>query len=306
MYNIWKKIEKIAKHIFPLSWGIAVSRFTELPSKLNEMEVNLQTLGLALLQQEYESSSGRPEINKYEVKVYSQNGEDGILLYIFSKISTTNRCFVEFGMGDGKECNTANLSINFGWHGLLMDGDSYRVAVAKRYYKNKLGTGLASIKIIDCTVTMENINQVFLNAGIEGEIDLLSIDIDGNDYWIWKAITVITPRVVIIEYNASFGPEKSLTVKYDPKFDKYKKHPSCLYHGASLAALTKLANLKGYALVGCDSTGINAFFVKKSIIHNNLTELSVKEAYFQHSRRTDELSTFKQFECFKHLDFDYV
>lgn len=243
-------------------------------------------------------------INRFERKIYSQNGEDGILLYIFSQIGTFNRCFVEFGMGNGRECNTANLSLNFGWHGLLMDCKESNVAYAKRYYENRLGNRASDVTIfIQCWITAENINSTLLDNGMQGEIDLLSIDIDGNDYWVWKAINVIAPRIVVIEYNASMGHEKSLAVKYDENFVRHEKHPSGWYHGASLAALTKLANTKGYVLVGCDCSGINAFFVCKDIAPKNLAEVSVQEAYFPHSRRLEKLGTQGQFELIKHLDF---
>ena len=231
------------------------------------------------------------------------DGEDGILQYIFSQIGTFNCCFVEFGMGNGKECNTANLSLNFGWHGLLMDSEERNVAYAKHHYENRLGGRASGVKITQCWVTAENINSTLLYNGMQGEIDLLSIDIDGNDYWVWKEIYVIEPRVVVIEYNASMGHEKSLAVKYDENFVRSEKHPSGWYHGASLAALTKLANAKGYILVGCDCSGINAFFVCKDIARKKLAEVSVQEAYFPNSSRLEKLSTQEQFELIKHLDF---
>jgi hypothetical protein len=312
MFNL---LRKIAKGVLPEPWQIVIGNLMGMPERLKDNERNIQILGTFLLQQKYksmaENQAHRLEINKFEVKAYSQNGEDGILLYIFSKIGTTNRCFVEFGIGDGTECNTANLSINFGWHGLLMDRDDQNVAIAKRHYQNRLGTRFSDVKIIKMLVTKENVNKVLLDNLLEREIDLLSIDIDGNDFWVWKAITGINPRVVVIEYNASMGYEKSLTVKYDQNFDRYKKHASGFYYGASLAALTKLANSKGYILVGCDSTGVNAFFVRKDAAHARLSEVSVQEAYFPFShsrisRRLEELSISEQFECIEHLDFDHV
>jgi len=187
-----------------------------------------------------------------------------------------------------------------------MDCNKQNVTLAKQYYQNMLKTRSSDVKIIQCLVTVENINKALLDNGFEGEIDLLSIDIDGNDYWVWKAITAIDPRVVVIEYNASLGYEKSLTAKYDPNFNRFKEHPSGCYHGASLAALTTLAKSKGYILVGCDSNGINAFFVRKDAAQGKLVELSAQEAYFPNFRRLERLSTSEQFECIKHLDFNYI
>ena len=267
-------------------------------------------LSTFLLKQKYnsiaETRGHRPEINEFEVRIYSQNGEDGILLYIFSRIGATNRCFIEFGIGDGRECNTANLSLNFEWRGLLMDSDAKQVARAKHYYRNKLGARFSDIEIIQCLVTVENINEVLSDNVAEREPDLLSIDIDGNEYWIWKSIHVIKTRVVVIEYNASMGHEKSLTVKYEPNFDRFKKHPSGFYHGASLSALTKLAHTKGYILAGCDSAGVNAFFVRRDAARQKISEVPVERAYFPHSGRLEILSTLQQFEYIKHLELEYL
>lgn len=278
---------------------------------LNNNEKKLQSLAALMLQQKYPSLVDKPEtefeINKHEFKLYSQNGEDGILLYIFSRIGVTNRCLVEFGIEE-RECNTANLLLNFGWQGLLMDSSKQNVLFAKQYYKNMLGPKSSNIRIIHCLVTKENINTVLRDNAIEGAIDLLSIDIDGNDYWVWQAITAIDPRVVIIEYNASFGSDKSLTVKYDAKFNVYAKHYMGFYHGASLVALTKLANSKGYVLVGCDSHGVNAFFVRKDVAQGILDEVSVEDAYYANYLRylLTGLSTSEQFDSIKHLDFYHV
>lgn len=273
-------------------------------------EIALEKLAIFLLQQKYQSIAEKqdslPEINRHEFRIYSQFGEDGILLYIFSKIGITNRCFVEFGIGDGRECNTANLSINFGWHGLLMDCDKDAVALVKHYYQKTSRENIqmrARIRIVQCLVSAGNINKVLLDNGIKGEIDLLSIDIDGNDFWVWKAITVIDPHVVVIEYNPRLGYDKPITVKYDPKFDRFKKHPSGSYYGASLAALTKLAHSKGYVLVGANE--VNAFFVRKDVACGKLSEVSVKEAYYPYSVRLARMLS-KQFEHIKHLDFVYV
>lgn len=284
-----------------------------MKKRLDTLEKDMQKLMLWKYNQLVKDLDKKTIFRNHEFKIYSQEGEDGLFLYIFSKIGTTNHYFVEVGCGNGKTCNTANLSINFGWHGLLIDGKRSRIVRAKHFYKNIPEINPAQIKIVQCFVTMENINKVLLSNGVKGEIDLLSIDIDGNDYWIWKAINAINPRVVVIEYNASFGYERSLTVKYDPNFDRFKKHPSGFYFGASLLAFTKLARSRGYILVGCDSSGANAFFVRKDVAHQKLHKVSVREAYFPHYevnlpyfRKFGWLTTSEQFECIKHLDFDYV
>lgn len=137
--------------------------------------------------------------------------------------------------------------------------------------------------------------------GHHGEIDLLSIDMDGNDYWVWKAISEIEPRVVIIEYNAALGAEKSRTIPYNPEF---VRHSGSLYHGASLRALTNLAQDKGYCLIGCEGSGINAFFLRQDITQEFFLELSVADAFFPNARLIMHgISTEAQYECIRNLPF---
>lgn len=241
-----------------------------------------------------------------EFRIFSQNREDGILQYIFSKVDTTNRCFVEFGVGNGRECNTANLSFNCGWNGLIMDGSEKDMIAAKQYYADRLKEDSGRVRIFHCFITAENIEEVLAKNGIAGEIDLLSIDIDGVDYWVWKAIREVNPRVVVIEYNASLDHDKSLTVKYDPNFDRHEKHKSGWYAGASLTALTKLAESKGYCLVGCDSWGVNAFFVRNDVAKDKINSISVQEAFYPHKYRLEKMTHAEQVEYVRHLDFEEV
>ena len=215
-----------------------------------------------------------------ERRVHSQNGEDGILLYIFSKIGLTNRVTVEFGVGNGTQCNSANLIQNFGFTGLFMEGNKHDVEEGKKIYALKSIKGL---NFVHAFITQENINELISKNGIEGEIDLLNVDIDGNDYWVWKAIDCISPRVVVVEYNSSFGPDKSVTIPYKADFNRWDFHDSGWYHGASVGALAKLADEKGYDLVCCDSSGVNAFFVRKDI--NVFEKLSSAEAYYPELKR---------------------
>lgn len=309
------RLKKIYERIVPEFARVPISRWKRSLQKnrliiferLDHLELNHRMLGLAHLQQRYGAvmnrSDARSEINKHELKIFSQNGEDGVLLNIFSEIGVTNCRFVEFGIGDGKECNTANLSINFGWKGLLMEGDQRLVLLARSYYSTKLGHRASDVKIMQSFVTRETINPVLVQNGLEGEIDLLSIDIDGNDYWVWEAINCINPRVVVIEYNATFGANASISVPYDPAFDVIKKHHTQFYHGASLAAMTKLANRKGYMLVGCESDGVNAFYIRRNVLRGNLKETPVADAFFPHGRRRKWISDEKQFDVIKHLGF---
>lgn len=304
-----RPIKRLIKGILPKPWLVAIDRMREAPGRAEEIQRHFQRLSALTLLEKYESlaADGAPGslINRYDQTVYSQHGQDGILLFIFSQAGVTNRRFVEFGMGDGRECNTANLSLNYGWRGLLMDANEQNVSAARRYYAQRLGARSGNVTIVQSMVTTENINEVLARSGNEGEIDLLSIDIDGNDYWVWKAITAIGPPVAVVEYNAILGCERSITVPYDPNF-VVGKRASYFYHGASLRALTKLANSKGYMLVGCDLEGTDAFFVRKEAAKGKLSEVSVEAAYFPQLLRSKTLSMKEQFETIKHLDFDIV
>ena len=303
-------LKKILKIVFPNFYPKIVEHFNKV-ERIDRFNKKIEKTVGWLIKQKHESvidyKGIKSEINKHEFNLYSQNGEDGILLYIFSKIGVANRYFVEFGVS-GKTDNSTNLALNFAWSGLLIEGDKNTVESIKKNFKNKLGEKSSNIKVIQSFITKENINKTLLDNNINGEIDLLSIDIDGNDYWVWKEIKAINPRVVVIEYNGSLGSEKSLTIKYNPDFQVSRK-PFYLfwYHGASLAALTKLASSKGYILAGCESNGINAFFVRKDVAQGKFEEISVARAYFPHTARLKKgLSVSEQFEKIKHLPFKYV
>ncbi len=244
----------------------------------------------------------KERVRNSEFKVFSQQGEDGILTYIFSDIGVTNKTFLEFGITDGRECNTANLSINFGWNGLLLEGNPAYARAARSYYQDIDRFGGLDVKVAECFVTQENINDTITSNGLVGEIDLLSIDIDGNDYWIWEEIDVISPRIVVMEYNASFG-RNAISVKYDPDFSRFKKHRSGWFHGASLAALAKLGEKKGYDLVCADCAGVNGFFVRKDIARHKLETLSAEDAFYPQKKRLKVATQEQQFDAIKHLDF---
>ena len=299
-------VKKLIKASLPGPWRLAIDRIRDTPGRVDDIERHFQRLSALLLMEKHESLRGdrafRNPINRYDQTVYSQHGQDGILLYIFSRVGVTNCRFVEFGIWDGRECNTANLSLNFGWSGLLMDSTEELVSAARRYYAQRLGTRSANVTIVQCKATRENINEVLERNGYKGEIDLLSLDIDGNDYWVWQAIKVIDPRVAVVEYNAILGYERSITIPYDPDFVVGKRR-SQFYHGASLPALTKQANSKGYVLVGCDLEGTDAFFVRKDVAAGVLSEVAVEAAYFPQLLRSRTLTPEELFESIKHLDF---
>jgi hypothetical protein len=212
-----------------------------------------------------------------EFKVYSQWGEDGIIQFLLRHVRVARRIFVEFGVESYIEANTRFLLVHDNWSGLVLDGGEQNIAAIRRdpiYWQRNL-------KAVQAFVTRENINELLRNAGISGEIGLLSVDIDGNDYWVWQEITQVNPAIVVLEYNGRFKPEESVTVPYDPEFQRGRAHYSHIYYGASLAALTKLSAAKGYALVGSNSVGSNAFFVRRDLLSPPLREVSVAEVWLR-------------------------
>lgn len=282
-------------------WKNIILQLKQMDTRLRFIEINLENL----FQEKYLAVSDpkltyKNELRSKEYRVHSQNGEDGLMLYVFSQIGVTNRKFIEFGIGDGTECIAANLLLNFGWSGLMIEGSSSYANHATNYY-NTHPKMQGEVKILNKFITKDNINSLFKEGGIEGEIDLLSIDIDGNDYWVWKAIEAVSPRVIIVEYNATFGKEKAITVEYDPSFMRIDKHSSGYYYGLSLKAAENLGKEKGYVLVGCDSEGVNAIFVRNDINLGKLQATTAEEAYYEMKVRSDVCSLTEQYNTIKHL-----
>ena len=229
-------------------------------------------------------------------RVFSQYEEDGKLLYIFSIIGMRNKTFVEIGSDDGINSNCANLAFNFGYHGLFLDGNPKAIKRGRKFYSKYPHPWMYAPKFTCSKVTAENINQLVKDAKLEGEIDLLSIDIDGNDYWIWKALDQVSPNVVIIETHVEFGM-RNIVVPYDPNYTYPGKHP--VYHGASPIAMVNLAKQKGYRLVGANELGFNFIFVKNGFADNELPEVSV-ESVLQHPSVKE---SWKRFEPIKDWEF---
>jgi hypothetical protein len=210
-----------------------------------------------------------------EFRVFSQWGEDGILQFLCRRVVIENKCFVEFGVQDYLESNTRFLVVKDNWSGLVIDGSAENIQKIRNseiYWRHDIQAECAFI-------TRDNINDLIRSAGLCGDIGLLSVDVDGNDYWLWQAVDVVNPRIVVAEYNSRFGPDRAVSVPYDPQFVRERAHYSMIYYGASLAALAQLGEAKGYALVGCNSAGNNAFFVRKDVQPAKLAGLTAREAY---------------------------
>jgi hypothetical protein len=205
-------------------------------------------------------------------RVYSQNDEDGLLLFIVALIGLTNRLCVDMAFGSPYGANTTNLICNWGFHGLLIEGNRDNIQASEKFFATHKDTWIYPPRCVSAWVTTENVNEILIENGFEGEIDLFSLDMDGMDYWIWKNLMVVRPRVVIVEYQDIWGPEKAVTVPYKPNFNRFDTHPD--YFGASLAAFVKLGREKGYRLVGCNKYCYNAFFLYKDLGAEFLSEVS--------------------------------
>ena len=242
-----------------------------------------QVLLTMLYRDRAERQLSLPSFDDVEFRAYSQNGEDGILLYLFALLGTPTKRCVEICAGEGLECNSANLIINHGWRGLLVDGDEALVEKAKEFYKWNRSTSWFPPHIANAWVTVENVDQLIKDHDFDGDIDLLSLDLDGMDYWIWKAMESLSPRLVVAEYNCAWGPTESKTVPYQADFTYPPKADAPasdrLYFGASLTALTKLARTKGLRLVGTQRWGFNAFFVREGVGEDLLPEISPEECF---------------------------
>ncbi|MEO9298599.1 hypothetical protein [Devosia alba] len=196
-----------------------------------------------------------------EFAAFSQWGEDGIIAWLADRLPSIPRTFVEFGVGDYLESNSRLLLEARNWRGVVLDGSDQHIQAIRQqpfYWRHELTAQQAF-------VNASNINDKIAATGVSGEIGLLSIDVDGNDYWIWKSINVVRPAIVIVEYNAVFGDRLDITIPYHPDFIRSAAHSSHLYFGASIRSLVSLGKELGYIFLGTTSTGCNAFFVRHDL-----------------------------------------
>lgn len=197
-------------------------------------------------------------LEQYGYKVYSQNDEDGIIHEVFRRIGTKSKLFVEFGVQDGLESN-CHLLLHYGWKGLWIEGSKEYCEDLKMRFRPVINEG--KLVIANEFITKNNINNIIEKNGFSGEIDLLSVDIDGNDYYVWAALDIINPRVVITEYNGKFPPDLEWQQAYNPDHI----WDGSDWHGASLKSFEILGREKGYRLVGTNLRGCNAFFVREDL-----------------------------------------
>jgi hypothetical protein len=241
-----------------------------------------------------------PPISETGFRVFSQFEEDGMLLYIFSLLGMNNKTFIEIGSDDGVNSNSANLYFNFGWRGLFIDGNQNSINRGKKFFNKYPHPWYYKPKFVCSKVTRENINSIIKENGFNGTIGLLSIDIDGYDYWVWDAIDEVQPQVVIIETHNEFGLE-NIVVPYDSNYSYPGKHP--VYHGASPKAMNNLAKKKGYRLIGANELGINFIFIKNDLLQNELPEVNV-ESLLKHPSISESHKKFEEIKDWEYIKFD--
>lgn len=229
-------------------------------------------------------------------RIYSQFEEDGILLYLDAVLEIEKKIFLDIGASDGINSNCANLAMNLGYTGVFIEGSKDSVERGRRYYANHPDTQLWPPKFIEAFITRENINTLIAEAGLSGPIGVMSIDIDGNDYWVWEAVNVVESAVVVIETHIEFGM-RDIVVPYDADYVYPGTHPD--YFSASPVAMVKLARRKGYRLVGANRYGFNLFFVKNGIHEDRVPEVSL-ESVLQHPRYFSRLDRFNAVKDFKY------
>lgn len=220
-------------------------------------------------------------IRDCEFSVFSQWGEDGIIQKLVRSLPMPNHTFIEFGVEDFTESNCRFLMMSDNWRGFVVDGSERWISALNKQdwlWKFDLRAKCAMI-------TRDNVNEVLLESRFDSDIGILSIDVDGVDYWLLEALTAFSPRVLIVEYNSLFGSERSITVPYQATFVRRQQHYSDLYFGASLGAFAHLAGTKGYSLIGTERAGVNAFFVRNDLLNADVRAISVPEAFHQSALR---------------------
>jgi hypothetical protein len=262
--SLWRRIRNV------LTGARQTEQLAQINRRLERLEAQGETLHKiwlrtrhvepaiqALLRARYFDTASLPypeRLTAQRFRLTSQNQEDGLTLALLNEAGPTTRRFIEIGSGLSGG-NGGFLAREWGWSGLMVDGHSDHM--------QQVGRRFPMTTAVAAWITRENVNELITEHGYAGEVDLFSLDLDGNDYWIWEAVTVSSPRVLILEYNSMFGPDRAVTIPYDAQFDRHRHHS--MYYGASLAALTRLNARKGYRLVAVEPAGVNAFFLRDDV-----------------------------------------
>lgn len=244
-----------------------LSRMSQTAGYLARVEINNVLKSL---------SSDVNRLEHFGFKVYSQSDEDGILEEIFRRLGISNGKFCEIGVENGLECNTLYL-LHKGWSGLWIEGNLKQRENIESKFELIIGKQLS---VLISFVTRENINEILNDNGLDcPEIDFFSIDIDGNDIYLLEALKM-KPKVICVEYNAKFPAHISKRQSYNPSH----AWSGTDYFGSSLKALSEVADLRGYDLVGTNITGTNAFFVRKDLTSDHFSDVGLTEILYNPPR----------------------
>ena len=243
-----------------------MARLLNIDRQLDEIKINQgRILG------ELNRSKRRGQLNDFEFKVFSQWGEDGIIQFLTANLAIRNKTFIEFGVEDCFEANCRFLLMKDTWSGYVIDGSARNIGRLRSsyfYWRFPLQSKAAF-------VTRENVNSLLEESGFDKELGILSLDIDGVDYYVLSELGSWRPAILIVEYNAVFGFERAVSIPYDPNFHRTNSHYSNLYYGASLPAFVSLVGARGYALVGVNSAGSNAFLVRRDLLNDVVVEVAL-------------------------------
>jgi hypothetical protein len=250
--------------------GSLLSRFLKLERSIDDIKIN-QAILLAEMGDRIKSST----LSHYEFKIFSQWGEDGILQFLTRNLSISNRTFIEFGVEDFFESNCRLLLMKDGWQGFVIDGSQVnieRLTSSYFYWRYPL-------QAISAFVTRENVSDLLDKSGFDNQCGVLSVDVDGVDWHLLDQLGHWNASIVVVEYNSVFGSRHPITVPYSSSFMRSRSHWSNLYWGASLPAFDLLLSKRGYSLVGVNSAGSNAFFVRSDLINDRIRPTTVADCF---------------------------
>lgn len=260
------------------AWAAARS-FLQVPRGMDQIQFDLEQIKInqGVILSELQLHRTSKALRDYEFKVFSQWGEDGIIQHLLRTIEVKNKTFIEFGVQDFSESNCRFLLMKDNWRGYVIDGSSRNIAKLRgSYYFWRY-----RLEAVAAFITTDNIDKLLAMSGLDEDLGILSVDIDGNDYHVLEAISHFRPRILICEYNSVFGSDRAISVPYASDFYRTAAHYSNLYFGASLAAMVHIARIKGYTLVGTNSNGVNAFFVRNDLVNDSHERPTVAEAYVE-------------------------
>ena len=244
------------------------------------------------LLQKYPESIDKNKLSSEEYQVYSQNGEDGVLLNLIKCAKIKQKKCLEIGAG-GQSSNILNLNLNFGFDGVYIDGDKNELEIQKSNLSNFIHSfkNTGSSTYMEKMINPDNIEELDAEL-VFRDFAVCSLDIDGIDFYIFDKILDFNFPIVVAEYNSLFSVKNKYSVPFSEKFSRYDYHPSQLIFGCSLDALNFVAEKKGYSLVYCESNGVNSFFVNNNYLPNSFVKLSPKEAFKENYKLKNQSKEF--------------